>query len=279
MTKQLGHQEVKSLSLYDRETEWKQLETLLARDGLESGEDQEALVALIEKEFLAVQDKRDSFCAFLAFLDIQASFAASELARLELRKKRIEAANVRLQKLAVQTIQSLGQDDNGKWKRLEGHTSSLSLAKNPSSVEVVEPDKVPAEFKRVAVTLTMPLAYWNDVMEREMAVPLIDIVRHTNHKWEVDLEIKEIGKALKEMLPCTECGQLGIVRDEDPTRPVEVSKCIHCEGHGCCHCKETGIEGTIVNLKVCPSCNGEKQVPRQVPGARLVADRVRLVRK
>lgn len=270
----VGPQEVKSLSLYDRETDWKQLEELLA-DGLESAEDSEALVALVEKNFLAVVLKRDSFCAFLAFLEDQAAFAAIEIQRLTLRKKRIEAAGERLEKLAIDTIRSLGPDEKGKWKRLEGQTSTLSLAKNTASVEITDDKAVPVEFKTLTFTCEVPAG--------EKALKFIAAIVSLDQKLKSDpvvsIRLKEVAAALKEMLPCTDCGELGVVRDEDPNRPVEVEKCMHCEGKGCCQCKETGIEGTRVNLKICPACNGDKQVPRQVPGARLVTDKVRLVRK
>jgi len=260
--KQLGPQEVKSLSLYEREADWKKLEELLA-DGLESGEDSDALVALVEKAFLAVQEKRDSFCAFMAFLENQSAFAGEEIERINARKKRIEAAGERLKKLAVQTIQSLGPDDKGKWKRLEGKTSTLSLAKNPASVEVLDDREIPDEFKQVTLTMTVSMATWAHVQGLAGFPPLSkDAV--------VSVKLKELGAALKEMLPCEKCGQLGVCSPDcncNGERGNETSPTTHT---GKCAAKD---------VIVCPKCNGENQVPRQVPGARLVTDRVRLVRK
>lgn len=252
--KQVGPQEVKSLSLYDRESEWKQLEEMLAEPfEYETPE----LVEYVKKTFLALQEKRDSFCAFLAWLEGQQHMGEQEQDRLEYRIKRIEAARKRLEKLAIDTIRSLGPDAKGKWKRLEGQTSTLSLAKNPASVEVVDLDAIPDEFKQVTLTMTVSMETWALTQALPFFPPLSkDAV--------VSVKLKEVGAALKEMLPCTECGELGVVNGEFGTTTGAQPEDLH---YG------------KMPLVICPKCNGEKQVPRQVPGAHLVTDRVRLVRR
>ncbi|HXI43915.1 MAG TPA: siphovirus Gp157 family protein [Bryobacteraceae bacterium] len=261
MNNQLGPQEVKSLSLYDREAEWKQLEELLANaclvglneeGGLETQENAEALVALVEKTFLAVQDKRDSFCSFLAWLEGQQHMGEQEQERLEYRIKRIEAARKRLEKLAIDTIRSLGPDAKGKWKRLEGKTSTLSLAKNPASVEVLDDKLIPDEFKDITIEVKV-----SATIADKLIATIVNADHALNKPPLISVRMKDVAAALKEMLPCEDCGELGVV-----SKPPDESEVIHNP-----------------SWSVCPKCNGDKQVPRQVPGARLVTDKVRLVRK
>lgn len=250
-----------SLSLYDREQEWKQLEELLASDEGAEAANQEELVALVEKTFLAVQEKRDNFCAFLAWLEGQQALGEVEQERLEARIKRIKAARERLEKVAIGVIRSLGQDDKGKWKKLEGRTSTLQLNRNPASVEILDDTKVPDEFKEKTVTITFPATRHNAIpalMELENVIGA-----RISSDPVVRIKTKAVAEALKEMLPCERCGQLGVI--EEPAI-----------GAG-----PTPEDSPMLmdRVSVCPDCHGAKQLPRQVPGARLVTDKVRLVRK
>jgi len=258
-----------SLSLYDREQEWKQLEELLASDAEQVAGDQE-LVALVEKQFLALQDKRDSFCAFLAWLEGQQAIGEVEIKRLTERVKRIAAAQKRLEGLAVNTIRSLGQDDKGKWKKLEGRTSTLQLNRNPASVEVTDEALVPLEFKTCTVTVTVP------AKQQSHVIGLLTAGGYTLAKdAEIKVAAKPLAEALKQMIPCATCGQLGVIqRDEN----------------GPCLCmvppvadglpgEKRHVESCPQSIIVCSDCSGAKQLPRKVPGAQLVTDKVRLVRK
>lgn len=233
--------ENKSLSLYDRESEWRKLEEMLAEPFENETPD---LVALVETTYLALQEKRDSFCNFLAFLEAQEDFANGEIERLGDRKKRIAAARKRLEKIAIGVIQSFGKEDDGVWKKIEGATSSLQLDKNPPSVEITDDRAVPSEYKSYEIAMKVPASRW-EMLSKIMVALDFQLSKDPI----VSIDLKRVAKELKRMVPCEACGAIGVV------------------------------ENGNVPFDICSVCNGEKQVPAVVPGARLVTDRVRLVRK
>ena len=107
-------------------------------------------------------DKRDRVGQFMAHLEHQIAFAASEIERLRKRKAMYERAFRRIEDYVSYTIEMLGRDAKGKYRRLEGKTVTFSLAVCPSPVHVTDESAIPAEFK--TVTLKLPAVAWEQIL-------------------------------------------------------------------------------------------------------------------
>jgi len=106
--------------------------------------------------------KRDRVAARLAKLENQQEFAALEISRLQAFKAAKAADQARLEGYITHVIESLGKDDKGKYRRLEGNSSVLFLRTCPASVEVTDESAVPLDYK--TATVKLPAALWNDVL-------------------------------------------------------------------------------------------------------------------
>jgi len=106
--------------------------------------------------------KRDRVAARLAKLENQQEFAALEISRLQAFKAAKAADQARLEGYITHVIESLGKDDKGKYRRLEGNSSVLFLRTCPASVEVTDESAVPLDYK--TATVRLPAALWNDVL-------------------------------------------------------------------------------------------------------------------
>src|ERR1700704_3513162 len=92
-----------------------------------------------EQQFLAdfqsalssAADKRDRVAHMLAHLEHQQAFAAAEISRLQVFKRTAEAAQDRLEGYVSYCIQQLGKDDKGRWRKLQGNTTSMFLRCSP----------------------------------------------------------------------------------------------------------------------------------------------------
>lgn len=102
---------------------------------------------------LAAVEKRDRVAQFLSHCDNQEAFIKAEIDRLSDLKATFAKARERVEAMIVNTIQAIGQDDNGKWRKLDGRTCSFSLAKKPLSTEITSMEALPARFKDVSVKL------------------------------------------------------------------------------------------------------------------------------
>jgi hypothetical protein len=243
-----------SLSLYDREAEWKELTEFLASAESQSALADPEFAQILCEKWLALEDKRDSFAAFMAHMEVQIGFAAAEEARLAARRKSFTSKLDWLKTEVVKILRSFGQDDKGAWKKLSGRTSTLALHKNPPSVEITDATLVPGEYKRVDVTIEGLLP--------ADAARIIDALGAFGVKAKAGMPtilLKNVAETLKKTVPCGRCGEIGVVpRSEHPDPPTPKP-----EDKG---------------LAVCPDCRGEKVLHIAVPGARLVTDKVRLVR-
>ena len=146
-------------TLYDAE---ESLTALLDTVELVSPEDEQAFLADFQQALTTATDKRDRVAGRLAKLEAQQAFAAAEIKRLQEFKKSAEAAQERLEGYVSYVIQRLGKDAKGKYRKLEGNSSTMFLRACAASVDVLEESAVPIEFKRA--TVTMPLAMWCDVL-------------------------------------------------------------------------------------------------------------------
>ena len=73
-------------------------------------------------------DKRDRVGQFMAHLEQQIAFANFEIDRLRERKATYQRALDRIEDYVTHTIEVLGRDAKGKYRRLEGKTVTFSLA-------------------------------------------------------------------------------------------------------------------------------------------------------
>jgi hypothetical protein len=106
----------------------------------------------------AAVDKRDRVGQFIRYLDDQARFAGEEAKRLAERKALFERAADRMKAYVKWTIQQVGQDEQGHWRRLEGRTVTFCLRKLPDVLQIDDEAAIPAEFKTLVITV--PAAAW-----------------------------------------------------------------------------------------------------------------------
>ena len=111
----------------------------------------------------AAVDKRDRVGQFLAHLEQQIDFAKFEIDRLRQRKATCERALARLENYVIETIENLGTDSKGKYRALEGKTTTFSLRACPPSVEVSDESAIPSEYK--ALTLKLPAMTWEQLLD------------------------------------------------------------------------------------------------------------------
>jgi hypothetical protein len=108
-------------------------------------------------------DKRDRVGQFIKYLEDQAQFADEEAKRLADRKQMFERAAERLRGYVKWTIESMGQDQQGKWRKLEGQTVTFSLRKLPDTLQVDDEAAIPLEYKTAVITV--PAAAWQRHLE------------------------------------------------------------------------------------------------------------------
>jgi len=144
--------------LYDLETH---LAALLDTEDLVPEELEREYALELHATLLATVEKRDRVGQFLAHLESQIAFAHAETKRLQEREQFYRRALDRVEGYVMRVIDSLGVDDKGKHKRLEGNT--LSLRGCDKRVEVTDEQAVPARYKRVTVTL--PAETWELVCD------------------------------------------------------------------------------------------------------------------
>ena len=146
--------------LYDLETH---LAALLDTEDLVPEELEREYALELHATLLATVEKRDRVGQFLAHLESQIAFAHAETKRLQEREQFYRRALDRVEGYVMRVIDSLGVDDKGKHKRLEGNTVTLSLRGCDKRVEVTDEQAVPARYKRVTVTL--PAETWELVCD------------------------------------------------------------------------------------------------------------------
>ena len=111
----------------------------------------------------AAVEKRDKVGQFLAHLERQIDFARFEIDRLRQRKAASERALARLEEYVIETIENLGTDGKGRYRTLEGKTTTFSLRGCPPSVEVADESAIPAEYK--TLTLKLPAVTWEQLLD------------------------------------------------------------------------------------------------------------------
>lgn len=159
---------------------------LLAESAEEEGltpEIEAALTAYLQ----GAVEKRDRVAEFIHFCEAMADLAKAEVKRLQARQKHFEATAERVSSMVLRVLDWL------RVTKLEGRTNTLKKRKCPPSVNVIDEQKIPDEYKRVTVTL--PLPQWQDLLARtpeEFRNAVLSGVR----KQEITLELDAIKQAL-----------------------------------------------------------------------------------
>ena len=140
-----------------------QLAALIETAELVAPEQELEFRAEFEAALTAAVEKRDRVGQFMAHLEQQIDFARFEIDRLKQRKALCERTLERLEQYVIESIEHLGTDAKGKYRRLEGKTTTFSLRACPPSVEVTDEGAIPSEFK--VLTLRLPAAVWERLLD------------------------------------------------------------------------------------------------------------------
>src|SRR4030095_9022596 len=104
-----------------------QLAALIETAELVSPEQEQEFRAEFQAALAAAVEKRDRVGQLLAHLEQQIDFAKFEIDRLRQRKAAFERALARLEDYVIGTIENLGTDSKGKYRTLEGKSTTFSL--------------------------------------------------------------------------------------------------------------------------------------------------------
>jgi len=125
-------------------------------------EQQEQFLADFGAALLAAADKRDRVAHYLAHLEMQQAFAAQEIKRLIERKAWYERQQERLEGYVCHVIEAIGLDEKGRYRKLEGNVSTLSVRQCPDTVNITDEAAVPADYK--TATVSLPAVLWEELI-------------------------------------------------------------------------------------------------------------------
>lgn len=117
----------------------------------EIAESMKAIDQAIEEYVKREVQKADGIAAYLRECEARAETLAKEAKRLMATAAAWDKRRELVENVTRAAMQSMGK------KLIEGGNSTLKLAKNPASVEVVQPDLVPDDYMRIKVTMTRAL--------------------------------------------------------------------------------------------------------------------------
>jgi hypothetical protein len=140
-----------------------QLAALIETAELVSPEQEHEFRTEFQAALTAAVEKRDRVGQFLGHLEQQIAFAKLEIERLRQRKANFERALERTENYVIETIEMLGTDGKGKYRRLEGKTTTFSLRGCPPSVDVTDESAVPSEYK--TLLLKLPAVTWEQLLD------------------------------------------------------------------------------------------------------------------
>jgi len=191
-----------------------------ARELAESEGDSEAINVIdaeIEKYLTREVAKVDSYAALIRRRDNEAALCREEAQRLIDRAKAAENDVGRLKRTALAVMERFGV------KELRTPTNTLRAQNNgglqPLDIPIAE--AVPEKFRTITITLPLP----------EAAKIPQSILSSATHQ-QMGTDTGAIRAALKQRVPCPECGGVGVIE--------------------------------------CKSCNGAGTVPTIIPGAKLL---------
>jgi hypothetical protein len=133
-----------ALSLYEIESE---LQCLLDTEdgGIDESQREEFERLMIETQMKAVE-KRERVFRFLASLEASQDAIKAEETRLATRRKKLAATHERVSTYIAGVIKAIGPGKDGNYCKLVGETCEFSLRKSPASVEITNPEQIPAEY-------------------------------------------------------------------------------------------------------------------------------------
>lgn len=152
--------ETKSLTLYQAE---EHLAVLLEMEGAVTPEMEQAWRVEVQHSLEQTQAKREACAQFILQCEAEAEFCKVEAERIRTRGKHFENTAKRVREYVLDFIMRQGFDAQAKFKKLIGKTTTMSARSNPASVEIIDPEAVPAEFKSIRVQ--MPLEHWYKLVD------------------------------------------------------------------------------------------------------------------
>lgn len=165
-------------------------------EGLVPPEDEAEFRERLEEALTHRNEKREGVAQFMLWLDEQKGNADKEIERLRKRKERFSNVERRMQRYIIDIIKMVPPDSKGKYRKLESKTALMYLRALPPSVDVIDEESVPEEFKRV--NISMPLDLWQRLCEASpelgMTVTLGIEVRHVSVDKELVREAIEDGR-------------------------------------------------------------------------------------
>jgi hypothetical protein len=157
------------------------LQSLLDSAELVEPEQEAEFMADLERSLKTAVNKRDKVSQFLAHCEAQPALADAEIKRLQARKKFFEAVVERVGFSVIRTIRNLGADEKGRYKTLEGSTSSLGVRRCPPTVAITDEAAVPASFKSITFTLPAELSEeMFDALDLELRGRVLDAARRSD---------------------------------------------------------------------------------------------------
>lgn len=145
------------LSLYEIEHD---LLALLDSEALVKPEDEETFRVELAAKMKASVAKRDRVYQFIQHCETLRDAAKVESKRLAERAKLFERVQDRVEKYIVRVIADQGQDEKGKYPKLECNLATFSVRQNPASVAILDEGAIPTRYK--SITLTVPYDVWLD---------------------------------------------------------------------------------------------------------------------
>lgn len=161
-----------ALTLYQIEDD---LQALLESEEMVTPErEQEYRLQLAEQLKLAV-DKRERVGQFIRSCDLMKANIKAEIERLKALSDRYDTAQDRAEAYAAFAIQQMGADTRGNYPKLVGRTIELSVARNPESVEIDDPELIPEEFKDIKQTVVIRKNDVKKALKAGRSVPGADL--------------------------------------------------------------------------------------------------------
>lgn len=137
------------------------LAALLDTEALVTEEQRTEFALELQAGLKVAKDKRDRVAQFVTHCKTAVELATSEIARLRQRQQLFEKAADRLEGYVVGVIQSISAPDaKGKYPKLEGHTSTLAIQRNPSSVVAEDEAAIPLSYKDAELKTRCPADRW-----------------------------------------------------------------------------------------------------------------------
>jgi hypothetical protein len=141
-----------ALTLYEVESS---LQAFEDTEALVTPEDREQFEIELANALRMAKDKRESFGRFILSYEAAAESAQDEAKRLMERAARLNNAAKRAREFGTRVITGLGKDDKGKYPKLDASSLSLSVRKNPDTVDIVDEDQIPEQFKKTTVVVAV----------------------------------------------------------------------------------------------------------------------------